>query len=51
MCENGGYVAPVNALTLFARTLFSWVTRHITMCLYTVHSVFMHQAISQGRAV
>ena len=33
MCENRDFVVPVNILTPFARALFSWATRHTTVCL------------------
>ena len=33
MRENCEFVVPVNILTLFARALFSWAARHITVCL------------------
>ena len=33
MRENHDFVVPVNILTPFARTPFSWAARHTTMCL------------------
>jgi len=33
MRENRYFVVPVNILTPFAHTPFSWATRHTTVCL------------------
>jgi len=33
MRENRDFVVPVNILTPFARTPFSWAARHTTVCL------------------
>jgi len=33
MHENREFVVPINILTPFARTPFSWAARHTTVCL------------------
>ena len=33
MRENRDFVVPVNILTTFAHTPFSWAARHTTVCL------------------
>ena len=33
MRDNRDFVVPVNTLTPFVRALFSWATRHTTVCL------------------
>ena len=40
MHENQDFAVPVNILTLFARTLFSWAARHITVCLDIEHESY-----------
>lgn len=46
MHKNCGIVLPVNILTLFSQTPFSWVVQHTTVCLEYVFKNMYKEFIS-----